>query len=63
MKFTRDLGKLETILEAPGDLEVVATVRLMRKNGHVFAELESDEGVSRRTVKKLLRRLSLELPP
>ncbi len=62
MKANRDMAKLEAVLEQPGDLEVIATIRVMRKNGHVFVELDSDEGISRRLVKKLLRRASLDLP-
>ena len=62
MKANRDLTKLEEILEQPGDLEVIATIRVMRKRGNVFVELDSDEGISRRLVKKFLRRASLDLP-
>jgi hypothetical protein len=58
----KDIGKIEEILEQPGDLEVVATVRFLRKNGRVFVEIESEEGISRRTLKKTLRRVSLEIP-
>jgi len=53
---------MEELLEQPGDLTVLATVRLMRKLNRVFVEVESEEGVSRRTLKKMLRRVSLELP-
>jgi hypothetical protein len=62
MKFRQDLGKIEELLLQPGDLTVIATVRLLKKNGRVFVECESEEGVSRRTLKKVLRRVSLELP-
>jgi len=62
MKFRQDIGKMEELLEQPGDLTVLATVRLMRKLNRVFVEVESEEGVSRRTLKKMLRRVSLELP-
>lgn len=61
MRIQKDLGKLEEVLEAPGELSVIATVRFLRKNRHVLVEIESDEGVSRRVLRKSLRRLSLEL--
>lgn len=58
----KDIGKIEEILETPGDLDVVATVRFLRKNGHIIVEIESDEGISRRLLRKTLRRAALELP-
>jgi hypothetical protein len=61
-KFRRDIPKLEKILEQPGPIEVIATIRVMRKNGNVFLELDSDQGISRHLLKKMLRRVSLELP-
>jgi hypothetical protein len=54
--------KMEALLEQPGDLTVVATIRLMRKNRRIFVEVESDEGISRRVLKKALRWASLEVP-
>ena len=54
--------KMEQLLEQPGDLTVVATIRLMRKNRRIFVEVESDEGISRRVLKKALRWASLEVP-
>ena len=54
--------KMEQLLEQPGDLTVVATIRLMRKNRQIFVEVESDEGISRRVLKKALRWASLEVP-
>lgn len=61
VKFYHDLGRYEELMQAPGEIEVIATIRVMTKNGKGYAELEADERISRRTVKKLLRRLSLEL--
>lgn len=55
------MGKLEALLQAPGDLKVVTTIRLMRKGDHLLFEMESDEGISRRTLRKALKRASLEL--
>ena len=61
MQFRKDLGKIEEILQQPGALETVAVVRILRKNGHAFLEVESEEGISRRALKKMFRRLSLEI--
>jgi hypothetical protein len=61
VRIQRDMGKVEELLAQPGDLKVVATIRFLRKGNHLIFELESDEGISRRLVKKTLRRASLEL--
>ena len=57
----RDMDKLEAILEAPGDLESVATIRVMRKKGHVFVEMEADGSLSRHTLKRMMRIMAVEL--
>jgi hypothetical protein len=62
VKIRQDLGTIEELLEQPGDLTVIATVRLLKKSERVFIEIEADQGVSRRVLKKVLRRASLELP-
>jgi len=61
-KMRRDIGKIEELLQLPGDIKVLATIRILNKAGHAFVELESDQGVSRRLLKKMLRRMSLEMP-
>jgi hypothetical protein len=61
VRITQDLGKVEELLEQPGEITVWATVRLLRKNGRVLVEVESEEGISRRVLKKVLRRCALEL--
>jgi hypothetical protein len=61
LRITQDLGKVEELLEQPGEITVWATVRLLRKNGRVLVEVESEEGISRRVLRKVLRRCALEL--
>lgn len=62
MRIRKDIGRIEEILEEEGPLEQIAIVRFLRKNGHVFVEIESDEDISRRILRKTLRRAALEIP-
>jgi hypothetical protein len=48
MRIQQDLGKVEELLEQPGEITVWATIRLLLKNGRVLVEVESEQGVSRR---------------
>jgi hypothetical protein len=49
------------MMQGPGELEIVFVIRGLRKHGRYLIEIESAEGISRHFIKKMFRRIALEL--